>query len=457
MAGHSDPMPVLYMLRNMLLLLAALSVPLTAQAGLIRDAEIENTLYTYARPVFESANITPESVRILIVSDPEINAYVAGGLNIFINTGLIRETKTPGMLIGVIAHETGHIAGAHLSQMKEKATRAMLGSVLGAVLGAAAVMGGQGKAGAGIIAGSQSMANRSFLTDIRLNEQAADHAALTFLDANDISASGMLDMFELLRSRESGGIAKDKYLSNHPLSSERVATMRNHIQESRIPTNQVPEGYAAMHARMVAKLVAFTEPYETTLALYPTSDSSVAARYARAIADFKRSKFTPALAALDGLIKQYPKDPFFYDTKGQILFESGKVEAASAAYAKAASLKPDSALIVTEYAKTLIAQNKPAELSHAIALLERSRELDDSYNITWRQLALAYGKQGKLGLSYEALAEEAALNGDYEAVVQHVARARSNAGGDESLLLQLDDLARDAKAQLEKKKNESVF
>lgn len=435
----------------------AVLLPLTAQAGLIRDAEIENTLYTFSRPIFESADIEPTSVRIFIVSDPEVNSFVAGGLNIFINTGLIRETKTPGMLIGVIAHETGHIAGAHLSQYKEKATRAMVGSILGIVAGAAAAVSGNSKAGAGIMMGTQNLANRNFLTDIRLNEQSADHAALTFLDANDISATGMLDMFEVLRRRESGGLARDKYLSNHPLSSERIATMRNHINESRIPADQVPDGYNAMHARMVAKLVAFTEPYDTTMNLYPTSDNSVAARYARAIAEFKHSNTPAALAGIDGLIKQYPKDPFFYDTKGQILFESGKVVQASAAYAKAATLKSDSALIVTEYAKTLIAQNDPKELPHAIALLERSKELDDSYSVTWRQLALAYGKQGKLGLSYEALAEEAALAGDYETVIQHVARAKANAGNDGSLRLQLEDLEREAKAQLEKKKKEETI
>ncbi|MFZ4542195.1 MAG: M48 family metalloprotease [Rickettsiales bacterium] len=439
-------------------ILTAILLPLSAQAGLIRDAEIENTLYTYARPIFQSADVAPETVRLMIVSSPEINAYVAGGLNIFINTGLIREAKKPGMLIGVIAHETGHIAGAHLSQLHEKASRAVLGSVLGAVVGAAAAVGGAGKAGAGIIMGSQNMANRGFMTDIRINEQSADHAALGYLDDLDISATGMLEMFEVLRRRESGALVQDKYLLNHPLSSERIATMRNHIIESRIPSDQVPSNYAAMHARMIAKLIAFTEPYEVTMIQYPTSDTSVAGRYARTIAEFKRSNAKAALTGINSLIAEYPKDPFFYDTKGQILFETAQVEAASAAYAKANSLKPDSALITTEYAKSLIAQNKIEKLPLAISLLERSKELDDSYDITWRQLAIAYGKQGKLGLSYEALAEEAALNGNYETVLQHVARARSNTGNDTALALQLDDLQSDAKAQLEKKKKaESVF
>ncbi len=446
------------MLKKCLAILCATLLPLGVQAGLIRDAEIENTLYAFSRPIFEAADITPDSVRIFIVANPEINASVAGGLNIFLNTGLIREAKNPGMLIGVIAHETGHIAGAHLSQLHEKTTRAVLGSIIGTVAGAAAVIGGAGQAGTGIIMGSQNMAKRGLMSDIRLNEQSADHAALSYLDTLDISTNGMLEMFEVLRRRESGGIARDKYSTDHPLSSERIATMRNHLAQSAVPIDQVPSNFVAMHARMLAKLVAFTETYETTLNLYPLSDKSVAARYARAMADFKRSHFDEALAGINALIKEYPKDAFFYDTKGQILFENGKVEAASAAYAKASTLKPDSALITTEYAKSLIAQNKPAQLPLAITLLERSRKLDDSYDVTWRQLAIAYGKQGKLGASYAALAEEAALAGDYETVLQHTARARGSAGNDASLTLQLDDLERDAKAQLDKKKNaDSLF
>ena len=433
-------------------LISAVMLPLSARAGLIRDAEIEHTLQAYARPIFSAADIDPESVRIFIIGSPEVNAFVAGGLNIFLHTGLIRETKTPGMLIGVIAHETGHISGAHLSQLREKASRATIGNVIGVILGAAAAAGGAGQLGAGILSGSQNIANRGFLSGIRQNEQAADQAALTFLDANDISASGMLDMFEVLRRRESGLGTRDKYLLSHPLSSERIATMRNHIAQSPIPQGQVPSNFAAMHARMVAKLVAFTEAYETTLGLYPTSDMSVAARYARAIAEFKRSKFAPGLAGINALITEYPKDPYFYDTKGQILFENGKLAEAAAAYAKATSLAPDSALITTDYAKTLIAQNKPTELKNAITLLERARELDDSYAMTWRQLAIAYGKQGKLGKSYEALAEEATLAGDYDTVLQHVARARRDASNDPALQLQLDDLERDAKAQRKKQK-----
>ena len=448
-------------LRQGLVVFTAITLPFTANAGLIRDAEIEHTLAVYAHPIFDSAGIAPESVRIFIVQDPAINAYVAGGLNLFINTGLIRAAPKPGMLLGVIAHETGHIAGAHLSQLSEKSTRATIGSILGAVLGAGMMAAGGhsgGQAGAGVLLGSQSMVERYFLGEIRLNVASADQAGMSFLDANDISAAGMLEMFETLRRMESGGGPRDPFLTDHPLTTDRIASIRHHLTESTIPTDQVPEGFAAMHTRMLAKLTAFMEPYATTLALYPPKDVSVAGRYARAIAEFRRSNLPEALKGMDSLIREHPSDPFFYDTRGQILFENGRVTEAAASYAKAASLAPDSALILTEYAKVLIAGNDPKELPHALLLLERSKDLDDSYDVTWRQFALAYGKQGKMGLSYEALAEEAALSGDWRTVLQHIARARQDTHADSSLALALDDLERDAKAQLKKRRDaESPF
>lgn len=425
--------------------------------GLIRDAEIEDTLRAYANPILESAGIPAEDVRLLIVGDPRINAFVAGGLNIFIHTGLIRATKKPGELIGVIAHETGHIAGAHLSQLSEKSTRAMLGGIIGSLLGAAAIAGGAGNAGAGVIMGSQTMAAGSMAGEIRVNEASADQAALKYLDENDISASGMLATFETLRRQEMGMRAQNLFLRDHPLTSERIATMRNHINESTIPKDQAPAGFQEKQDRMVAKLAAFTEPYKRTLSLYPLTDTSLAARYARAIAEFKRSQLQPALDGIDALIKERPNDPFFYDTKGQILFENGKLDDAEKAYARANTLKPGNALMLTDHARTLIARDKGQDLQRAVALLEQSKEIDDSYSNTWRQLAIAYGKQGKLGLSYMALAEEASLAGDYKTVLQHVARAKGQAQGDASLQLLLSDLQRDAQAQLQKKKENNLF
>jgi predicted Zn-dependent protease len=434
------------------------ALPSIASAGgLIRDAEIEATLRAYTTPILNTAGIPPESVRILIVDDPSLNAFVAGGLNIFIHTGLIRTAKKPGMLIGVIAHETGHIAGAHLSQFSEKSSRSLLGAAIGAAVGVAAIVAGAGQAGAGVIAGSQSMAERNFLSGIRMNEQSADQAAISYLDDLDISSSGMLEMFETLRRNEQGhNVQQDTFLRSHPLTTDRISAMRNHIQNSAIPKDQVPTRFAAMHARMIAKLVGFTEPYNRVITAYPASDTSVAARYARAIAEFKRNRLADALKGIDALIAEYPNDPYFYDTKGQILFENGKLPEAAKAYGKANGLAPRSALILTDYAKSLTAQERPDLLPRAIALLERSKEIDDSHAATWRELAIAFGRQGQLGESYLALAEESALGGNYKMVLQHISRARGY-GDDSSLALRLDDLERDAQTQLKEQRKQGIF
>lgn len=445
-------------------ILAALTALLVAMpsvasaAGLIRDAEIEHTLRAYANPMLVAADIPPEDVRILIVNDPVLNAFVAGGLNIFIHTGIIRAAPKPSMLIGVIAHETGHIAGAHLSQLREKSTRSMLGSVLGMIVGAAAAVGGAGQAGAGIMLGSQNMAMGTFNSAIRMNEQSADQAALTYFDANEMSASGMLEMFEVMRRNEQGhNVQKDTFLRTHPLTTERITAMRNHINNSSIPKDQVPARFGPMHARMLAKLAGFMDTYDQVLVRYPVTDTSLPARYARAIAEFRRSKLDAALKGINQLIAENPNDPFFHDTKGQFLFENGRVAEAAESYAQAGKLMPNSALIMTDHARALTAQQKPELLPRAIALLERSKEIDDSHSATWRELAIAYGRQGKLGLSYLALAEEAALSGNYREVLQHVARAREAEGNDPGLALKLDDLERDAKAQLNKKKGDGLF
>ncbi|MGB1540033.1 MAG: M48 family metallopeptidase, partial [Rickettsiales bacterium] len=227
-----------------------LMLPIGAQAqsfGLIRDTEIEHTLRAYADPIFKSAGLVPSSINIYIVQDDSINAFVTGGSNVFIHTGLILRTSEPGMLIGVIAHETGHISGGHLVRTNEAMEKARLQMMMGYLLGAAAVAGGAGDAGAAIMNAGQHAATRGLISHTRANEQAADQAALRFLDANQISAQGMMQMFEVLRQQENRQIGNpDPYTMTHPLSRERIMHMRNHVAQSSIPVGQVPTRFNAM-------------------------------------------------------------------------------------------------------------------------------------------------------------------------------------------------------------------
>jgi predicted Zn-dependent protease len=264
-------------------------------------------------------------------------------------------------------------------------------------------------------------------------------------------------MFELLRRNERGA-QLDPYLQTHPLTQERVATMRNHVRDNAAKNYKVKADLQQRHARMLAKLIAFTEAYEVVLRKYPASDNSVAGRYARAIAEFRNNNLEVALKSMRELIAQAPKDPFFYDTIGQMLFENARLNEAAEAYTNANRLQPNSALIATDLAKTLIAQEQPQNLPRAVALLQKSGDLDESNGFTWRQLAIAYGKQGNLGPSYLALAREAAVTGNHEDVLPQLQRAREYLVKNSPQWLEADDLERDADEQIRRKKEaKSVF
>lgn len=395
---------------------AALAEPL------IRDAEIEHTLRQMGDPVFKVAGLKPSAVKIFIVQADTLNAYVAGGSNIFIHTGLIMQMDTPDMLIGVMAHETGHIAGGHLAKGTEKLKDAQLGTILTFVLGAAtAAATKRPDAAAAVIAGGQTTATRNILAFTRSNEESADQAAFKFLDQLGISTSGMVKMFNLLQRNERLHSSNpDPYLLTHPLSGSRIENARSHTENAKIPEGQYPQSLGLPHKRMVAKLYGFLNSPEQTLARYPLSDKSVPARLARAVAYYKMPDLARALAEIDSLIEEAGNDPFLYDLKGQILFENGRVEEALAAYGQAGKLLPDSALILTDLGKVELSLPGNGHVQSAIGHLEKASHIEWANSATWRLLATAYGKSGNTGMASLALAEEASLGGDDDAALKHV-------------------------------------
>jgi len=392
---------------------------------LIRDAEIEHTLREYTDPIFKVGGLKPSAVHLFIVEDDSLNSYVAGGANMFIHTGLILDCDTPDMLIGVMAHETGHIVGGHLAQGTEQLKNAELGSILAFILGAAAGVAARNSgAAAGTILGGQSMVGRNYLAFTRAHEEAADTFALRALDQLSISAAGLLKVFELLRrhEREHGG-TPDPYMLTHPLTSIRIEHVRNHVEESKIPNGQYPHQFDAPHQRMVAKLYGFLQSPERTLAKYPLSNKSVAARMARAIAYYKMPDMDRAMAEMNSLIKESPNDPFFHELKGQMLFENNRPKEALASYQQAVKLLPDSPLILADLSRVELAQNDASLVPSAITHLEKSSEMEDDNPETWRLLATAYGKAGNQGMSSLSLAEESILANDPKTALSQVDEA----------------------------------
>ena len=392
---------------------------------LIRDAEIEHTLRSYADPIFRVDGLKPSAVKLFIVEDDSLNSYVAGGANMFIYTGLLLECPTPDMVIGVMAHETGHIVGGHLAQGSEKLKDAQIGSILTFVLGAAAAAAsGNAGAAAAVITGGQNMVGRNFIAFTRAHEEAADQSALNALDKLNISAAGFLKMFEVLRrhEREHAG-SPDPYMLTHPLTSLRIEHVRDHVNSSKIPEGQYPHSFDMPHQRMIAKLYGFIESPEHTFAKYPISNTSVPARMARAIAYYKMPDLSRSLKEMDSLLKDSPNDPFFHELKGQILFENSRPKEALSSYQAAVKLLPDSALLLADLGKVELAQNDSTLISSAIAHLEKSTILDDANPSTWRLLATAYGKAGNTGMAALSLAEEAIIEADPKQALSQLAQA----------------------------------
>jgi predicted Zn-dependent protease len=394
---------------------AASAPPARAQErlSLIRDTEVEAIIRTMATPLWKAAGLTPSSIRIILVNDRSLNAFVAAGQNLFINTGLLIRADSAGQVMGVIAHETGHMAGGHLARVPEAYRNAMYTSLIAIALGlAGAFAGGGGSAGAAAITGGANIAQRSFFAFTRSQEQAADQAGVSYLDQIGQSSRGMLNFMEIISHKEVlSAIQQDPYLRTHPMTSERIDFLRNQVARSKYSDVPVPEELERLHRRMRAKLAAFMDPPNKTLEAWPASDTSVEARYARAIALYRIPDLKAALPLIDGLIKESPKDPYFHELRGQMLFENGRVAEALPSYREAVALMPTASLMRIDLAHVELELNDPALVADAENNLNTAARSEPDLPDLWRQLAVAYGRGGQLGMAAMALAEQALLEG----------------------------------------------
>lgn len=392
--------------------------------SLIRDAEIENTIRKFSTPVFLAAKLDPSAVKIHLVRDNTLNAFVAGGQRLFINTGLLTQAKSAEQIIGVIAHETGHISGGHLARIKDALEGSTAVTILSIILGGVAIGAGRGDIGGVIIAGGQGVAMRNFLSYTRTQESAADQAALKYLDKIKISAKGFLEFMELLGDQELlAPERQDPYVRTHPLTRDRVETIAHHVANSPYSDNSVSSDLDISFRRARAKLYGFLNPLGHTLRVYKESDNSLESRYARAVGYYRKPDLDKALPLIDGLIAEYPKDPYFRELKGQMLFENGNPKAALVSYRNAVTLLPDNPLIRRDLARVQLALNDPALLDQAVDNLRIAIADDSESPFTWRQLAIAYGRRGNKGRSSLALAEEALLTGKKSVALYHAGLA----------------------------------
>ncbi len=378
----------------------------------IRDAEIENTLRAYATPLFAAAGLDPSAIGVHLVNDRTLNAFVANGLNLFMNTGLLVRSQHPGQVIGVIAHETGHISGGHLARMRDGMAGAMAEAIVAMVLGAAAgVASGNPGAGIAVMSGGLQIAERGILRYSREMESAADQAGVNLLERTGQSAKGMMEFLDILADQELMSVSRqDPYVRTHPITRERVEFVRNFVHNSRNANTPVTPEIDELHRRMRGKLQGYMEPARA-LTAYKENDPSLEARYARAIAYSRRPDYDRALALMDNLLRDRPNDGYFMEAKAQMLLESGKPGDAIPLYTQAVERLPGEPLIRTALAHAQIESGRPELLQPAIVNLERSRQQDPQYGETWRLLSVAYGRNDQIGMAQLAQAEHLTLRG----------------------------------------------
>jgi len=392
----------------------------------IRDTEIEADIQTMMAPVWKAAGLEPSSLHVYLVQDKQINSFVAGGQNEFINTGLIMRAKTPNQLIGVLAHESGHIAGGHLTRFNEAVRNAGIEGIIAMVLGAAATVAAKGSGGGAAMLPAEGVAERAYLQYSVTQEASADQAALTFLDRSGQSSRGLLEFFQVLQGEELlAGVRQDPYLRSHPLTSQRIEYVRNHVEHSRF--SDVPDSQTNidLFKRIKVKLDAFISPPSSTLSAYPEKDQSVLARYARAIAYYRVPQLDKALPIIDGLIRDFPKDPYFRELKGQMLFENGRISDAIPPYEEAVRLAPGAPLLRLSLAQTYVESNDPKLNKRAIAYLNDALRTEDKETGAWRMLATAYGRDNQMGMAALALAEEGLSAGKKKVAQQQAVRAKA--------------------------------
>jgi len=400
-------------------LVAGLFVSLTSSdaqnrnsTSIIRDSEIESYFKEWSAPLLKAAQIPNGSVNVILVQSNELNAFVAGGANIFFYTGLLEKTEGPGELMGVFAHELGHIAGGHLISTRDAFERASYESILGTVIGiGAAVLSGNGGAASAIISGSQNVAQRNFLAHSRVNESSADQAALTYFEEAEYNPEGLGSFLEKLQDQELlPSSRQSEYVRTHPLTRDRVDAVKNRAEKSPHAEAEFPAAWYDQHARMRAKLIGFISPGRVAWE-YDDRDISIPAKYARAIAAYRENRIDEALSKIDALIAQAPNNPYFHELKGQMLVDFSRVEEGLAPYRKAIQLKPQEALFRIAYAHALIesAGENDAGLREAIQQLERAHKRERRSGRVHRLLATAYGRLGAENSAKIHLAEEAVL------------------------------------------------
>ena len=453
----NSPLARLARLLMIALILAAVAVrPAYAQEdsgpSVLRDSETELLFKDVSRPLIKAGKLDQNSVQVVLLNDPEINAFVATGQTVYIQSGLIQSADDVGELQGVIAHELGHVAGGHSIRLGEGAKEATGIAIATMVLGALAIAAGAGEAGQGIMAMGQQAAMGKFLAFTRTQEASADAFAVKTLHTAGLSGKGMLDFFAKLQNQEYrlAIYAKDSYDRTHPLSSERIQALEQNFKTDPAWSKPVDPQLEARFQRVKAKLLGFVNPKQAVIK-YPESDKSVPAHYARAYAYHVGGYPDKANAEADALLAADPHDPFFLELKGQILLEGGKPSEAIAPLREAVARSGKMPLISAMLGHALVATEDPKNFAEAKIVLKEAVNRDNENPFAWYQLGIIYDHEGDESRAALATAERSNLENNPKLAYASAQLAMKGIPPGTPDYLRAQDIAMVSRAELAKK------
>ncbi len=417
--------------------------------SLIRDTETETVIRSYLDPLLYAAGLNPYAVQLHIVNDPSINAFVSGGQHMFIHTGLITNLESANQLIGVLAHETGHIAGGHLIRTREGARAAGVPMLLSVAAGLAIALAGLPEAGMALMMSGQGFAMGSFFAFTRAQESIADQSAIRYLEATGQSGRGMLELFARFEGQEILTYQRQQnYVRSHPAPRDRIGQLENLVEASTYADKK--DSYEVEHAFLMlrAKLRGYTNPPAATLRLYPDTDISPAARYARAMAYFRQPNMAKAFEEIESLLEEDPNNPYFLEMYGQINVDMGRIAEGVRPYEKSVELKPDAPQIRAAFGSALLSTGIPDNVERAKEELELALEQDRDLWFGWYELAKAYNQLGLQGEAQLATAERYFTVGAYPLAVQFAYRAQQRLENGTRDWQRANDIMAIAQAQL---------
>ncbi|MGC6452955.1 MAG: M48 family metalloprotease [Candidatus Puniceispirillaceae bacterium] len=399
-----------------------------ASAGMIRDSEIETGLQTLIAPLSAAAGFAPDEIAVRVVLDPDYNAFVAGKRVIYVHSGLLAEARDIREYLGVMAHELGHLKEGHVQRLDDQlqqANNTATAATLAAI--ALAAGGGSGDAAAGLLIGGNDTAVRGFLASRRRNEAVADEIGMDLLEATGTSAIGLRDlMARMTRQRSIPESRQSAYYSTHPGAAERLRTLQDHVNRSPHSEKQASSKSVEIYKRLTAKLRAWTEPPQRMLSrASELAPNEAVARYMMAIAEFRRGDLGASLAHMDGLVSDFPQDPFFHEFRADILFAMARPQQAAVSYEIALSHLPGSVLLKLSLGRALIAIGAADGLTRAAAVLREARDTEPRWAFLHRQYGIALGKLGRIAEADLALADEAIILGDRRRAAQLAKRVMS--------------------------------